>query len=159
MPRAKAATRGKVARGSKQLASIGQRVLAWIIDLIIIGIIAGILGALGIGSMALGAMMFNPTAMFFGAGMIITLIGVAIFYTLFLEGYWQGQTVGKRAMHIRVVDEKTYKPETMGQAVVRNLLRIIDNQILGLVALVLIAATPRRQRIGDMLAKTVVVQE
>jgi len=143
----------------KQLATVGQRVLAWIVDLVIIGIIIAVLAGLGIAGIGLGAMMLDPSAFLFGISTIIVLIGVAIFYGLFFEGYWHGQTVGKRAMHIRVVDEKTYKPESMGQAVIRNLLRIIDNQIIGLVALVLIAVTPRKQRIGDMLAKTIVVQE
>lgn len=144
---------------AKPLATIGQRILAWIIDLIIISIVSGILGGLGFGALAFGGIIANPAAVLFGLGTVFVLIVVTIIYTLFLEGYWKGQTIGKKVINIRVVDEKSGKPETFSQSFVRNILRIIDNQLVGLVAFILIIATKRRQRIGDMLAHTVVVKE
>ena len=143
----------------KKLASASQRVFAWIVDMIVIVVIAAVLGGLGFGSLALGNILLNPGALAFGVGSVFLLIAVIVVYTLFLEGMWQGQTLGKKALNIRVVDRKSGKPETVLQSFIRNILRIIDNQLLGLVALILVVTTKDKQRIGDMLAKTIVIQE
>jgi uncharacterized RDD family membrane protein YckC len=50
-------------------------------------------------------------------------------------------------------------PCDFGAALVRNLLRIIDSQpFIYIVGIILIAATDKHQRLGDMLAKTIVVK-
>jgi len=158
----------------KPLASTLERVAAWIIDVIIIVLVIGVLVAVGVapwfyggtgGGMMRGGMMGrgfvpeNPLAFVFSAGVLFVTVVIAIIYTLFLEGFWKGQTIGKKVLRIRVVNEKTGKPETVTQSFIRNILRIIDNQLLGLVALVLIIFTKRKQRVGDLLAHTVVVKE
>ncbi|MBS3055277.1 MAG: RDD family protein [Candidatus Aenigmarchaeota archaeon] len=142
----------------KPLATLGQRILAWIVDLIIIGIIAGILGGLAFGSIFLGALTANPFAAVFGVTTLLVMFIVIFGYTIYFEGTRQGQTVGKMVMKIRVVDDKTRKYITMEQSVIRNILRIIDNQVIGLVGVILIAVTEKKQRLGDILAKTVVVK-
>ena len=142
----------------KPFATLGQRIVAWIIDLIIIGIIAGVLGGLAFGSIFLGTLTANPFTAVFGLTTLAVMFIVIFGYTIYFEGYRQGQTVGKMVMKIRVVDEKTGKNITIEQALVRNILRIIDNQIIGLVAVILIAVIEKKQRLGDILAKTVVVK-
>jgi uncharacterized membrane protein SpoIIM required for sporulation len=71
-----------------------------------------------------------------------------------------GQTPGKRAMGIRVVQDGGY-PLTVRGAAIRGLMRIIDMQpgitlLLGGTAMML---HPRTKRLGDMAAGTVVVRE
>ena len=86
-------------------------------------------------------------------------------YMLLWFGYFTvceavtGQTLGKRLLAIRVVGEGGSKVSG-GQAATRNLLRLVDVlPVLYVVGLVSIAATGegRRQRVGDLAARTWVV--
>ncbi len=126
-----------------QLADTGKRVIAYIIDAIVIGVVAAvalfILDTIGFPDWLKGllALMF-----FYG-------------YFTYLEGT-TGQTLGKRAMSIRVV-ELDGQPISMGASLIRNLLRIVDSIFFGLVGLVLIIFTQKKQRLGDFAAQTVVV--
>jgi uncharacterized RDD family membrane protein YckC len=59
---------------------------------------------------------------------------------------------------IRVVDEATgYRP-SVGSAIIRSLLRIIDGLFAYLVGFVIVVNSQRRRRLGDMAAKTLVVR-
>jgi len=75
-----------------------------------------------------------------------------------LEGYWNGQTVGKRALGIQVVDRRGNEP-TVGQALVRNLPAVIlFSWVTSAVALAAIATTETNQRVFDDVAGTYVVR-
>lgn len=69
-----------------------------------------------------------------------------------------GQTIGKRALGLRVVDASG-EPLDLGQAVVRNVLRIVDAILFYLVAAISVWTSSERQRVGDRVAKTVVVHD
>jgi uncharacterized RDD family membrane protein YckC len=81
-------------------------------------------------------------------------------YFIFCEMLFNGQTLGKAVAGLRVV-------RVGGQAVgfwsslLRNILRLIDMQLgtLYLVGSVLILATPRNQRLGDLIGNTLVIRE
>lgn len=71
-----------------------------------------------------------------------------------------GATVGKWVCRVRVVDEQGRRP-SLGQALVRTLLRLIDvNPLLlgGIPAGVTVLASKSRQRLGDMVARTFVLK-
>jgi uncharacterized RDD family membrane protein YckC len=95
------------ARGPR--ASFGQRLVAWLID----GILVGIVGAIV-------RLAINSA---FGA-VISLLIGVA--YWGWLEGSASGQTVGKRVMNIRVYDFRQGGPIGTGRAIGRYLAKILS---------------------------------
>lgn len=84
---------------------------------------------------------------------------------LWLAGplYWVGMetrtgaTLGKRALNLRVVSTDG-GPIGFGQAVVRYLLLFVDTFAFGLVGLITAKASDRRQRVGDRVAKTVVIR-
>src|SRR5229473_2397736 len=59
--------------------------------------------------------------------MVITLAEFAIgfAYSALLEGLWNGQTIGKRLFHLRVIDQDGL-PLRIEQAWVRNLMRVFD---------------------------------
>ena len=67
-----------------------------------------------------------------------------------------GATLGKLLFGVRV---RTADGGRIGwlEALIRNLLRVVD-VCLGLVTLLLMLLTPRRQRLGDLAAGTVVVR-
>jgi len=131
-------------------ATILQRIGAFLIDMIIITILSGILIAIGfIGSAAAGTLFFG----FALAGFTILFL-----YFVVLETIWEGQTVGKKVLNIRVVKENGKKIKLV-DSLLRNILRIIDNQIAGVVAVLLIVFTAKRQRLGDLVAGTIVVKD
>ena len=80
------------------------------------------------------------------------------YFTLF-EAFWRGQTPGKRIMRIRVI-QQTGRPVGVFESLGRNLTRIIDMlptfYIIGVIVMFL---TRRQQRLGDLVAGTLVVHE
>ncbi len=76
---------------------------------------------------------------------------------MYFEGS-SGQTLGKKFMNIKVVSEGGLRC-SMRQTLVRNILRILDflltYYIIGLISLI---STKGRKRLGDTLARTVVVR-
>ena len=131
-------------------ASIGERIAANLIDrLIYIGwVIAWIVayGAIGRGS---GTSTFV---------MIVIVVLPIMLYPILTEYFLNGQTLGKRAMRIRVV-LLDGSPPTLGAYLLRWLLILVDTEILTpLVAIITIAANGKGQRIGDIAAGTTVVK-
>ncbi|HWS56278.1 MAG TPA: RDD family protein [Pyrinomonadaceae bacterium] len=81
-------------------------------------------------------------------------------YFVFFEWVWNGQTPGKRWLRLRVIREDG-RPITFWEAAARNLVRIFDMLPSSLysVGLVAVFISSRDQRVGDMVAGTVVVRE
>jgi uncharacterized RDD family membrane protein YckC len=69
----------------------------------------------------------------------------------------QGATFGKKALGLRVV-RLDGSPIGWSEAILRLLLRIVDNFFFGLVGFICILATEKQQRVGDMVAKTIVIK-
>src|SRR5207245_10651733 len=93
--------------------------------------------------------------------LLILVGGFAIFWGYFIvsEAVWSGQTLGKRALRLRAVDARG-GPITVSQALIRNLVRIVDFlPSYYLVGAIAIFVTHRNQRLGDLAAGTVVVRE
>src|SRR5215210_160882 len=99
---------------------------------------------------------------------ILIILTFLIFssYFIFFEWLWNGQTPGKRWLKLRVIREDG-RPITFWEAAVRNIMRIFDMQLMmpvpvvGFYSIGLIAVfiSSKDQRLGDMLAGTVVVRE
>ena len=124
-----------------------RRVLAALIDLLIVGagysLILAAAGDLG------GA----------GAGGALTAVGIgwALYYYFACESSSSGQTLGKRAMNIRVV-RTDGAPADMRQIALRTVLRIVDGLFVYLVGLgVMLATRERRGRLGDLIGGTMIV--
>jgi hypothetical protein len=93
--------------------------------------------------------------------MVITLAQFAIgfAYSALLEGFWNGQTIGKRLFHLRVIDQAGL-PLSIEQAWVRNLMRVFDALPFAyLVGGLSVLSSPLMQRFGDRLAGTLVVRQ
>ena len=134
------------------LAGIAPRVYAMLFDS---AVVLGTVNGLGWVVYAIFA-----KAPGFGA-MVITLAEFAIgfAYSAVLEGLWNGQTIGKRLFHLRVIDQSGF-PLRMEQAWVRNLMRVLDALPLAyLVGGISVLSSPLRQRFGDRVAGTLVVRE
>ena len=81
-------------------------------------------------------------------------------YFAFFEWIWNGQTPGKRWLKLRVIREDG-RPVTFWEATVRNLLRPLDMMPAPFysIGLVSVFVSLSDQRVGDMVAGTVVVRE
>lgn len=141
------------------IAGAGSRFLAIAIDTVI-----QLAVLLGLALLALaGVWMVTIGATGLGKWLTAALIaaGFLLYYGYYagFEAAWSGQTPGKRAVGLRVITV-TGQPITTYDAILRNLLRIVD-QLPGIyaVGVLSIFLTEKNQRIGDLVAGTVVVQE
>jgi len=87
---------------------------------------------------------------------LLTLL-LAFFYYWLLEGLL-GATLGKKMAGIQVVDMNG-GPCRLRQSLIRNLLRIVDFLILYLVGFFIAVFSRYRQRLGDHIAHTAVVEK
>jgi uncharacterized RDD family membrane protein YckC len=155
----KAAPRPATA-GTGNYADLFQRIVSAIIDGIITGVVVGVLAmVLSFGSFSMVGMQrwgsMSPWAWMWMPWMwVLSLIPLS--YYIYFEGT-SGQTIGKKVMNIRVV-KADGSPCDFVSAFLRNILRFIDSLVIGLVGIIVIAVTEKRQRIGDIVAGTVVVK-
>ena len=130
---------------------VGPRLVAQIIDGIILMIISWMLAAAMFGGFTFEVFGFAALS-FMGVYMLLFLL-----YFIVLEGMW-GATVGKMVAKIKVVREDG-SACGIGPAVIRNVLRIVDAlPFFYLIGLILISRSGKKQRLGDSVAKTVVVK-
>jgi uncharacterized RDD family membrane protein YckC len=92
-----------------------------------------------------------------GLPFLIYLVLVFAYYML-MEGYL-GQTVGKMLLGIKVVREDNGEVPGLGGAAIRTALRIIDGLFFYLVTFIAVLASGKNQRLGDMVAHTLVVRK
>jgi uncharacterized RDD family membrane protein YckC len=134
------------------LAGLMSRFFAWFIDALV---------ALGI-TLGLGVAAALLEAVAGGVGAVLALVGYFVInwgYMTFLEVIWSGQTLGKRVMGLRVISETGVRVTPL-QSLLRNLARLIDSTpaiylVGGLTALF----SRSQQRLGDLIAGTIVVRE
>lgn len=120
---------------------VGERVGAQIVDLVLMAV------QLGVVVLVLGS----------GTGAFLLGLLTLPLYGGLQEGYWDGQTVGKKVFGIRVVSERGGDC-SVGQAFARNAPALaIPGWLAYLVALLSMAASDYRQRLFDRVAGTVVV--
>lgn len=150
-----------------RVAGLGTRFIAWFLDTILLSLLAFalflLLACSGVASEAVLRSLPDPekvtphdTARTFGyaIGLFILINGLGGFlYFIACELLLRGQTLGKRQMGLRVVKANGFSLDPMS-IFVRNIFRVIDNlPVLWLVPLV----TERSQRLGDLVAGTIVV--
>lgn len=145
---------------SFQLAGPGARFLAWLFDsilvIVILFVLAIVLSIVGFGLSLLGGSAgWVAWAFFWIAWFVLENL-----YSIYFEIRWNGQTPGKRALGLRVIGDNGARL-TMTQSVIRNLMRSFDKMpgfcyVFGVVSM---AVTRHNQRIGDVLAGTIVIRE
>lgn len=134
-------------RISYNLATLGDRILGYIIDSLII---FGITVALVIILSVIGAMQSAPYLLAFA-------VLPAFFYHLIMEITQNGQSPGKKVMKIKVV-KLDGGQASIGNYLLRWLLRPIDTFLYGAVAILCISIGGKGQRLGDLAAGTTVIK-
>ncbi|MBS1731175.1 MAG: RDD family protein [Bacteroidetes bacterium] len=135
-----------------ELAGLSDRIFARLIDLFCLGgYIVLFVAIIGFGNID-PFFSNNPWLA------IILLIVPIIFYHLYCETFFNGQSIGKMALKIRVISLNGNQP-ALSQYLIRWLFRIVDFPLTGnLLAVILVAASEKQQRLGDMLAGTAVIK-
>jgi uncharacterized RDD family membrane protein YckC len=136
-------------------ASIGHRILAFGVDLLIIiayltsafallnysGLSQILSGMDGWSQMAVQSLLFLPV----------------MFYSLIFETFFEGQSLGKKLVRIKVVKIEGYQA-SFGDYLIRWLFRMVDIVISsGVIGLISIVMSKKTQRLGDMAAGTSVI--
>ena len=144
---------------SHEPAGIGSRFVASIVDMALqVTMILGVSPIFSLWSLSQEPAFSGLTTWTVAAA--IFLVFLLIWgYHIFFEMLWNGQTLGKRAVGIRVLKDGGY-PMGLLDSVVRNLLRPIDFLpfFYGIGAVVMFCNS-RSKRIGDFAAGTIVVKE
>ncbi|PKK85912.1 MAG: hypothetical protein CVT48_03380 [Thermoplasmata archaeon HGW-Thermoplasmata-1] len=84
---------------------------------------------------------------------------VQVVYFTLCETFWGGRTVGKYLLGIRSANMDGSRLDFLG-AFTRNVVRFLDALLLSyLVSIIIMESTFRRQRIGDLVGRTVVVRD
>jgi uncharacterized RDD family membrane protein YckC len=143
------------------LAVLWQRILAFILDFVIVFVSAWLSAfllygifwliifilILSIGPPSIGSLLWG--------GFPFVFIAYFTLSTLKLNG----QTLGKRAMNLKVM-KYNGQPLQLGDALLRDLFLFLEALMtLGTLGSLIIGATDRNQRLGDILANTVVIKK
>jgi len=132
----------------------GRRVLATIVDAIVLAVgfwvMSALFGSTSVEGGQVGASLSGVAAL---ASFILVFA-----YYIVLEGYL-GQTLGKMLLGIKVIREDTGEAPGLKAATIRTVMRIVDGLLSYLVAFIAVLASQKNQRLGDMLAHTLVVRK
>ncbi len=133
------------------LAGPMARFLAWLLDLFCIMITVIVTVIL--------LMVFRVISRDFVQALVVLLFFIIpIGYGIAMEWYCRGQTLGKRLLRLRVMDQRGFRLQ-FSQIVVRNLLRFVDSlPAFYLVGGIVSLLSPHGQRLGDLAANTIVVR-
>lgn len=151
-------TTGKPAAGTQgryRFARLGDRFIAFVLDTVFLFGLFAIADAwtfMRWGSVEDSELQLTTASLVIA----ITLNSTLLFlYGWLLETAW-GATIGKAMVGIRVVGAGRHR--SFSACALRNALRIIDGLGFYLVGIVAAACSPVRQRIGDMYARTAVIE-
>lgn len=117
-------------------APFGKRLLAFVIDIF----------PLAIGSAVLSSLKLSQG--------IISIAEIAYFVYM---TYTYGATLGKMAMHIKVVDENTQKNLTIGQTLIRETIGKWISAVILFIGFFMVAFDDKSQGLHDKIAKTIVI--
>jgi len=144
--------------GSRALAAVLDDLLVVLLNAVVMLILALLEDAMSLISRIVGSI---------GEGWALAALGFFAFFSWFgyyilFEIWWNGQTPAKRAFGLRVI-KLDGTPVTPGAILIRELVRLVDAfpicvfgyNVAGLVAFF----NPYGQRVGDMLAGTLVIKE
>jgi uncharacterized RDD family membrane protein YckC len=129
----------------------GRRVIQYIVDYILAGIIPGLAyWLLDRGHGFLGGLGW----------LLATAIALAVYYYYWVERPRShgGQTFGMQLFGLRIIS-KDGRPASVAQLIIRGILLIVDTLFFGLVGFITIICSRYRQRVGDHVAGTLVIDK
>ena len=144
-----------------ELANVGSRSLAILVDIGLGSLVLFIVYAL---TMIFARNLADDWLTQLSSNTLKTLLMLLVFgfqwgYFNVFEWIWNGQTPGKRLMHLRVI-KVDGSPVSGVDVLLRNLSRPVDTLgPMGLLGLLMIFVSRKAQRLGDLMARTLVIHE
>jgi uncharacterized RDD family membrane protein YckC len=144
-----------------EVAGIGSRFVASLLDHLIIFVALMLIScaAISLGPVAILGEGTDAAAYWVLAFLVLVYFLIFWGYFVLFEMLWNGQTPGKRSMRLRVI-RHSGQPIGGGEAVTRNLVRIIDFMPgfygIGLISMFI---DKDARRLGDFAAGTIVIRE
>ena len=89
--------------------------------------------------------------------MTLPILILWFFYFVLVEGFWQA-TIGHQLLNLKICQDN-YKEIDIGHSFKRRILDMIDFMFFGVPAFIAIRNNEKNQRIGDMYAKTIVIND
>lgn len=134
-------------------ASIGLRVLATLLDYMVVGFLGYLL------MMLVLVVAVNTDEALASAMVVVSLVAATVGYPVTMETLTQGRTLGKLAAGLRTVRDDA-GPITFRHALTRGLIGFVEvYAFYGVPAVVAAVIHPRSKRLGDMAAGTYVVRD
>ncbi len=134
-----------------KIVSIGERIIAFLIDAFILYLYAILVRLIG------DAIGYVYDDRWTQRGLVSLIFLPAMGYSLFMHSIFNGRTIGKMLLKMRVV-RLDGTPVHWSNYLVRWMLRLVDIWIFfGSIGLLTILFSERRQRLGDAAAGTVVI--
>jgi len=134
-------------------AGLGNRLLAGLLDSLfkLAYVITWVI--ILVSTKAFGVKGDTPTVI-----LMVVIFLPLLFYDLLFEVFAQGQSLGKKIIKIKVVKLDGTQP-SIGSYLLRWLIRIFEIDLFyGLIAIVTIASSKNKQRLGDMAGGTTVIK-
>jgi uncharacterized RDD family membrane protein YckC len=144
-----------------EVANVGSRSLAILADIGLGGLILFVVYSL---TFLAGRDLAEDWFVRTGTSTLQILLLLAVFgfqwiYFNLFEWIWNGQTPGKRLLHLRVI-KVDGTPVSGMDVLLRNISRPLDTfGPMGLIGLLMIFLSARAQRLGDLMARTMVIHE
>ncbi|WP_043724213.1 RDD family protein [Kutzneria sp. 744] len=132
---------------------VGRRCVQWLLDRLLVAVPAL---ALLIGSVIAisgnRSLVFVPATVF----LVALLVGNLV-VDVWVPNHTGGRTPAMRLLGLRIITEWGGAP-TLGTYAIRWLLQVVDGFAFGLAGLLVMLFSPRHQRVGDLVARTLVVR-
>lgn len=139
-------------------ASFSERLVAFFIDLVIqSGYLVLIFYFIEVENIV-DFLGINQTDVWSEAAVKILLSSPAALYPLVSEMFMSGQTLGKKAMQIRVIKIDGYQA-SFSDFCIRWLFALVEVYLLGAIALISMLSSKYTQRLGDFASGTAVITE
>ena len=133
------------------IVSIGERILAFFIDVFILYLYSILVNLIGD---AIGYVYHDRWTQ---RGLVALIFLPAMFYSLLMHIIFNGRTVGKMLLRMRVV-KIDGSPVHWSNFLVRWMLRLVDIWLfIGSIGILTILFSEKKQRLGDAAAGTVVI--
>ncbi|MCD0466197.1 RDD family protein [Flavobacterium sp. ENC] len=137
-------------------ASAGERIGSYFVDLTIKIAYGIVISLLFFYWLQLGKLL-DTLDSWSRMSILLLLYFPIIIYSITLESIFEGQTIGKRLIKIKVVKIDGYQAG-FGDYLMRWFFRLIDISILsGIIAMITVVSSKKGQRLGDMVAGTAVI--